>query len=318
MSTDLTTVNRELSQQRHQLQSVIGMVRSATSPEAVQDLRAKTEAVKAWAKIHKQTKGLRLDFLRIEVEALVRLVELDGLDSLTQSEADAAQFLAALSPEERDDLISGAGNVTTAAGMVRAWRRDKDAATKHRNETAEWARRFTSNAPYAEYDENEMRLERNRRSWYHSRSRFSDVIEHYTEVGEPFTVQEIVDSFVEGTGFGEEVEGHATLMEGLREVARKAINAAPPEMWGDLTVPKVITTLIPDDDGNLVFVRVPVMSAKVRDADEMVAMREEQLKQDAAALDRLRAFRDKLHETGASPNDNIGAILLASLQSDAA
>src|SRR5690625_6300957 len=96
MRSQSDSVNRERSKHHHQLRSVISMVKNAGSPDQVTDLRARMEAIKAWARTHKQVKHLRLDLLRIEIAALVRMVELGGLDHLSSTEAECGLYLQGL------------------------------------------------------------------------------------------------------------------------------------------------------------------------------------------------------------------------------
>lgn len=317
MSAELTQIAQELSKQRQTLSRVMGMVQNAPTVDAVQDLRARVEAAKGWARTYKQTKHLRLDFLRIEISALVRLHELDGLDHLTASEADAAKFLAGLTVEERNEIISSAGNVTTAAGLVRSWQKNREAASKFKRETAEWAQRFSSDAPYPEYSEDELNRHRNRHGWYMSRAVLADYLDELTAKGEPFTVQDVVDTMVDSSIFADDIEDHPVLREGLAEVARKAINSAPPEMWGDTVIPKLVTTFLPHEN-ELVYVRIPVMSSKVWDVEQMIKYRKAQIEQDRKAVARLEEFHQRLLATGASPDANVGAILMKEAVNDAA
>jgi len=317
MRSQLDIVNRELSKHHHQLRSVISMVKNAGSPDQVADLRARMEAIKAWARTHKQVKHLRLDLLRIEIAALVRMVELGGLDQLSSTEAECAQYLAGLSESEREQIITEGGNATTATGLVRSWRKGKEEVRRFRHETQEWVSRFSSDTPYPEYSESKLQETRSEYGWYKMRSNLQDIVDSYTELEEPFTIQDVVDQFTDEIDDPQFIEDHPELKAGLKEVARKAVYSAPPEMWGDTVIPKTITTLIPDGE-EFVYIRVPVMVAKVCDVEQMVKLREEQLKQDEAALSKLRAFHSKLLNNAASADANVGEILLKGVESHAA
>src|SRR6266699_495645 len=100
-------------------------IKSCLVIDEVTEIRARAEAVRAWAKVHGRTKELRLDLLRIEVEALVRIVELGGAQTLGNGQR-AAEWLAAMPPEAREQLIAASGGATTAVGMCRSiWREDE-------------------------------------------------------------------------------------------------------------------------------------------------------------------------------------------------
>lgn len=286
-------------------------IRAAVRIEDVSEARARIEAVKAWAKVHGKTKDMRLDLLRLEVEALVRLVELDGLDTLTPAERKAARHLASLTSDERDELITRRGTFTTASGMCAAmWReehleRQLDLSRRRGREFA------SSPGRSAEYDPEEGR------DAAHSIANvLGGLLDVYTNEGQPFTTSEIADHIISEAAQGDAVEEDAALLQGVREVVREAIRKAPALSIDGTVLPRLVTART--DEGQ--HVRVPVEFATMAHLADMIAMRREQLEQDRKALERLQAIEKKLQGMpgGSVPTTRIGALVAASVLADTA
>lgn len=299
-----------LDAQRHALAAIGAALGQMTDPADVNEVRARVEAARAWAKVHKQTKNLRLDLLKVEVEALVRLAELDGTGLLTASEAKAATALAAMTPDERDAMLREYGSASTAAGVWRAMVRADEDAAAYREEVATWSRRFSESATDGPtlVHEHEWIGEPMARV---TRRAVRRIVEDHVYGQEPFTPQDIVDELVAGLG---EIPDAVT--DGLRAVARGAILSAPTSEWGDTVIPSTITTTVDTEDGPR-FMRIPVANARVSDVEQMVAYRREQVRLDLEALERLEVFLRKLAEVpGSHPGANVGDLIAGAAVED--
>lgn len=290
-------------------------IRSAATVGEAREARARIEAIKAWAKVHGRTKDLRLDLLRLEVEALVRLAELDGLDGLSSMERRAATYLAGLTEAERDELIGRRGTFTTASGMCSAMWREEELERSARMSRVR-GRHFAERpeAPTDVYDEAAIE---SARAYVHGVSAvLGNVLSTYTSTGGPFTIADVAEQIVEEAANGAVASDDPALMDGIREVVREAIRKGPVGSLDGTVIPRLITARL--DDGS--FVRVPVENATMAHLDDMITLRREQLAQDRAALDRLEAFAGKVRRLpgGTLPTSRIGALIAASLLKDTA
>lgn len=312
-------IRHELDSQRQSVLSIIGMIRSAPGVDAVQDIRAKAEAIKAWAKVHKVSKSLRLELLRVEIAALVRLVELDGLDELQPSEREAAEWFAAMSESDLNETLANYSNITTASGLYRSVQRDLGEARRYRAETDFWSRRFSSEPEESRLpDENDFSAARAYVA--DVATVLSDMVQAYSETGAPFTVQEMSDQLIEDAGLSHTLDfGGGPVREGLNHAVRRAVLGERIKHWDGLSVPRFITSVIIDDDGEKRFVRIPVQNARVGDVSEMVKLRQLQLEQDQAALNRLQRFEARLKQCqGSNVDANVHELISASMRGDAA
>lgn len=290
-----------------QVEAILMQVRTTSSLTDLTEVRARIEAAKAWARIHKQVKEMRLDLLRVEVEALVRVVQLGGVDTLPARDRKAARYLAGLSIEERATLVARSGNVTTATGMCRSIWTDQELHAE-RERSREMGRRLAEMPDLADDEavQSFIRESSMRAEWV-----LSDLIDRMTEIGEPFTVGELADELIHKAGISADIAEDPEMEEGVREACRAAIRRQPVVRFGDGTsVPRIITAF--SDSG--AHVRIPVENAALRHLDQMIGARRRQLEQDAAALAELEAVAARLRSLpGAADEARIGDLLAADL-----
>lgn len=287
------------------IDAVLAQIRRLESVPDVREARARVEAMKAWAKAHQQIKAVRLDLLRMEVAALVRVVELGGVDSLPSSERKAARWLAEMTPADRDKLLTESGTATTATGMCRAvWNAEELA--KHRRERFTQGMAFAT-APSAPSDERV--IEDRKRHVIGVAAALGRIVDEHTAEGSPFTVEQVAEELIGEAGLSA-FDADDALRGGIRSVVRDAIQKAPVESLDGTVLPRTIT--VRDEDG--IFVRIPTPTATIAHLDECIAMRQEQLAQDAAAIERLAAARERLMEIpGATTTSRIGALVAKSI-----
>lgn len=288
---------------------------SAETIVDLHEIRARAEAMKAWAKVHRLAKDLRLDLLRIEVDALVRIVELGGADTLSSGDRKAAEWMAAMSPAERDELLAKSGNATTAAGMCRSvWREEE--IKQHRFRARAAGIQFAEEpTPPGAWDEAAIRAVR--RGYSTVSGALADLLDEYTDEGEPFTVPEMAERILEDSLSRrlDDTDLDPDFEEGVREVCRTAVRKAPPLTVDGTVIPKFITARLSDGE----FIRVPTLNALVEHVDDMVRIRTEQLAQDQAALRQLKEFRDRIKAVpGADQYSRVGDLINQSLMDDAA
>lgn len=287
------------------LETALGQVRALTDIDALNELRARIEAARAWAKVHRTIKKVRLDLLRVEVEALARIAQLGGLDSLAKRDHEAATYLGTLTDSEREQLVKEAGpSVTTAAGLVATlWRVERltEAASARVKAGRAIAQGGAGVAELTRFVRPVGQVLR-------------DLVDRYTEEGQPFTVGSVAADLIEDAAIGD-FAADPTLNKGVEEVCRDAIRRSPVVEIDGTILPRLITAL--DGDGE--YVRIPIEHATLAHLASMCDLRREQLAQDQAALDRLEEAHARLTSLAkGKPDAPIGKLIAASLRTESA
>ena len=291
-----------------QLDALLGQIQAASDIADLTEARARIEAARAWARVHKQVREMRLDLLRVEVEALVRIVELGGVNELPARDRKPAKHLASLSLAERATLVAQAGeSSTTAAGMVRAiWTADD--LEKERARSRRLGQALATH-PSAPHDADMQRLVKE--STHRVEHVLGETLDAFTTAGAPFTVNDFAEEVISAAGIGSSGLD-AKIEEGVREVCRAAVLKAPVISVAGTILPRFVTAQ--DDEGH--FFRVPVENATLAHLDQMIEIRRHQLAQDAAKLDELEVVADRLRSMpGADDEARIGGLIAADLTS---
>lgn len=287
------------------LEQIAQAIRATDLLEDLTEARARIEAVRAWSKVHKEAKSMRLQLLIVEVEALVRIVELGGADTLSFGDREAAEWLAAKTPEERELAIRQSGSITTASGMVRSIIR-QEMADQAMQETRADGIRLATNPPLAEYDEKAVQAARANAA--NLSAVIADVAEEYMSTGMAFTVDELVDQILYEAAIESEVAEDKAFREGVSEVSRRFIRTTPPLSVEGIPIPRIITVRI---DGKVH--RIPVSNATLAHLDADIADRQEQVRHDQAKVQKMIDVRSKLSAMLSATDDadsiRIGTIL---------
>lgn len=296
-------------QHRNSITELIAGINATSSLDDLHEARARAEALKAWAKVHGKAKEMRLDLLRIEVEALVRIVELGGIQTLPSADRKAAQWLADMTPVERAKLVNESGSATTARGMCQSIWREEEVRSHNRT-------RFRHGTKLAEEPqpptyENAVEAARERAGSI--AGSLASITDHYIRNGAEFTIDELAEELIADAGLPPELAEDEVINQGVRDVCRRAVQNSPPLSINGTDIPRLITAR----NGKR-FIRIPVMNATVGHLDDMIAMRQEQIDQDRAALKRLQDFADLIKTRGGrTPDSVIGPIIAASVTSPA-
>lgn len=274
--------------------STMGAVREAlreaeTAAEAF-EINSRIQAAKAWAKAHGKLRDYREQLLRLEVEALVRVVQLGGEELLSGRERVAAVAFASMTPEAREALLSDMGTITTAAGLYQRFATEREERNR-RASHADLGRRWASG-------ERES-----------IRTSIEQAVGRFSRFGRPFEVADIADVVIADSDPTAD-----DFTEGVREMCRAVLRRSPSRLVDGTIIPKFITTQLPDGS----WVRVPTISATYADVVRNLQMREEQLRQDQAALDKFREFVRRVASVSTDPEALVGDILADSIRKDAA
>lgn len=308
--SELVAINREVERIRTSVDAILARINETDSVAEVTETRARTDALRAWAKAHKRIEEVRVELMRVEIHALARLVELGGEGELHNAYRGAAKWFASLDAEARDAVAEQYASSTTALGVARAaWAAQQRAA----NVAAGWRyaqspRVYTSDStepeiPYEGAPE-ESRVSLAAERSVHTAAALSNILDGYTSDGEPFTVEQVTEELIEEAGIG---FTDPAVMEGVREAVRSAIRRAPRFEIGGYTLPRTITARAGDEEE---YIRVPVQNAAVAHLDDNIALREEALRQDSKRLDHLLQIRAALGKVpGCRPESRIVDLL---------
>lgn len=265
-------------------EAIHAAIRACSTTDQAVEARAQVAAAKAWAQAHGQLRDYRQTLLLLEVEALVKVVELGGAHLLSASERKAGEWLAGKTVEERRELVRAEGTRTSVSGLCRAlW---ADAEQKATN-----ARAKSAGIAWASGDRQPLR------------TLIEEVIDDRAVSGRPFDIEDVAECV------SEDVPPDSALMEGVREVCRRTIRKAPTTEWGSTVIPKFITSRLPDGS----FVRVPTPNARFADLLVMIDMRRSQLAQDEEALARLLEFKDRVESFHPDDDTLLGRIVAQTL-----
>lgn len=307
--TEIALVAESVERSRRTIAALHRHIGGMTDVAELHEVRARIEAARAWAKVHKQVRAVRLDLLRAEMAALVRLAHLDATADLSSGDRAAAAHLATLTADQREELIAKAApNVTTASGLVRALQAASEYARQQRvSHLLGIERASAPTVPHLD----DAAIDAASRRVADVAAVLKNVIDDYTRDGVSFTVADMADDLIESAGIGGTDDD--ALMDGVREVCRSAIRRAPVVRVDGTILPRLITVRL--DDGS--YIRVPIENATVEHLDQMRELRRGQLAEDQAALQRLDDAAARLHRVpGCRPDSRIGDLVAATLVSE--
>lgn len=265
------------------IREVSQLIQEVTDPELLQEMRARVEAAKGWAKAHRKLKEVRLELLTVEVEILRRIVQLGEQEILSTRDRRAAEFFAALDESELKKYLAEHQSVTTAAGLFstveRIQRLEEAAANRYHRGRAQ---AVNASPPDEDAEVDEARTERISVS-----AALAELVEKM-DGSAGFSVSEMADQILSDVS-SDRCEDES-FRRGFEEVCREAVRRAPALRFGSTKLPRFLTARVATGK----YMRVPIQAAKLWHLDDMCALRREQLAQDTAALERLDELRDQL------------------------
>lgn len=302
--TVIEKLDHQVANTKAQLDDMLDHLSAASDPALLNEARARVQAARAWAKAHGKAKALRLDLLRVEVEALVQLAKLGALDGLSSGEKKAAEFLANMTREAREAFVNTNSTATTAAGMCRSVWREQEYEEDRRRWRATGYKMATSPEPPSDDG-----VERARERVYYVGAALSRLMET-VEDRESFTIDDLASEAMREAG----LDGDEAISDGIRHACRESVRRAPSLKVGETILPRFLTARSGDDS----YIRIPIENALMSHLDDDIALREEQIKQDMAAVERKKEVRRRLQELGAQTDSRIGDVIAADIASAAA
>ena len=291
--TAIATQSQHASEMRVTLAAIAAAVRATDDAETLKANTDKVRMAREWARLHKVTREVHADLIRVEVECLRRLAQLgtEGLALLTPNERKAAEFFASLDDDDIEAVVADFGDRSTACAIYRA--HVKASESSYMRDLGRRIARGEEPWDSSLSDEQKMAdaVERFR---FNTAGAVEQLLSEYATAGTAFYVEDVADDLISRLNAEDGIKvGGAAIREGIREVCRKAIRSSRPATIFGTDAPRFVTcSAHPDSDQD--FMRVPFENATLPQLEEMVTLRRKQLEEDQAALARLVAVRDHL------------------------
>lgn len=309
MTSALATIDQLVVEARTSVASARDLIRGASTADQIGDASKRIKVAKEWVRVQGISAEMRSDLLRLEIACLQRAVALSALGVLPVATRPAAKKFATMNDSEIDDLISRYSSLSSPAGIIRRYLEDQEEAEG----AAKGARDASDPSGWSdeEIDDVEHQVIREVNRQLISRNRLDESIAHVLdnavglEVGT--TLEEITDEVIlmlppEASDLIARDRG---FRRGVSEVCRDAIRKSP-TYWikdrfgGSLKLPAFVTV-----QRGSKFFRKPFQSASLGDLKIMLQLREDQLREDAAAIARLQDAVSSLSEVASSNRDKL-------------
>lgn len=275
--------------------------------EPLADLTARMSMAREWAKIQADAEELRRRLLRLELHAFRRIGMLEverEIFNRSTIKAAAARFLGKMTFAEVDELSNTWAEKTTAAAVVKAEKNQRESVADEwtgRRHAAEGFARPPQRTLAEEMLLAEVGIE-------------PDPVRHVRTIGD--AVRWIVDDYA--SRYGEftvtqmadelllDLDLDDAYRNGVRQVCREAVqrSSLTADGYDGSGMPLFIMCRSEKSVGG--YTRIPFRTATLGQLDDMIEMREEQIRSDQENLDKMRALRDRIARMGVGVDDQIG------------
>lgn len=297
----------------------VAAVQASTNVAEVRGVRIRADiartALNKWFKTHERAAEAHRNLLRIDAEALARICELGGADELNPSERAAAKFYASMTDEEREAFVDRWAEKSSAITAYRA-QRAEDCAEAAYERGLEEGRVAANGLLPSKYDSDPFSgpYVGPRQPVDYARSisqALEDELSERTSAGVPFSVEELAESVLCASGTSDGTVHDRAVRDGLRRVFGEAVRRHALTLLDGTRIPRFITARVGGDH----YVRVPVENASMGHLRDAIEIREEQVRNDEAALETLRSFHDRLTRLpgGRDGEARIGDLIAAAM-----
>lgn len=306
MSTALATVAADVTRARDDIAALLAQVRGSSDPNQLKDAHERVRLAREWAKIQKVAEAMHADILRLDAECLRRIGQLDAVSVLPPAQRTAATFLGELDDHDFESLLTDA-KARTALAMVRQHIREIAHA-----EARDHGRAIGRGEAGGKYASDSIAG----RIWEYERqsvdAALATILNNYASKN--FTIAQMTDDLIADLGMPGDLD--PGIREGLAEVCREAVRAAPALLIAGTKAPRFVTYCRSDVDGGD-YVRIPFENATLAEFAQMISDRRRQLQEDRDALQRLEDVRQAIREY-AAPTDDLDELPMGALTARAA
>lgn len=242
--------------------------------EDIKEIINKVKKTRELAKVLEKLNEVRFDLFRIEIAAVIKASELDiKINGITKEESKIFQSIGNR-PEEYQKLY---GEVWTTSQVVWAHRRKVKIG-----EAKDKGRSF--------YKQNVAKNENHESFYYSLQDAMKTIIETASSKDKPFSTNDLYIELIKAAKKENPDTDIEAYSEGVKEICRNAMKAEKILTIGEKKAPAFVTTKTESGD----YIRVPFRLSNIDQLESMIEIREEQLKQDQAALDNLIKIKEDL------------------------
>ena len=242
--------------------------------EDIKETMDKVKKARELAKVLEKLNEVRLDLFRIEIAAVIRASELDiNIKGVTKEESKMFQSIGNR-PEEYQSLY---GEVWTTSQVVWAYRRKVKIG-----EAKDRGRSF--------YKEQAAKNENHESFYYSLQDAMRIIIETASTQDKPFSTDDLYKSLIKSVKHENPETDIEAYSEGVKEICRNAMRSEKILTIGEKKAPAFVT--VKTDSGD--YIRVPFRLSNIDQLESMIEIREEQLKQNQAALNNLIKIKEDL------------------------
>lgn len=273
MENNLDTIKTNVNQ-------IILEIKNSKDSDFLKTVQDKIKLAREWAKIQKSAEDIYIDLLKIEIECFKKIVELDCLKVLNPNIRPVAIFFSEKTKFEINDLIKN--NSGKSAFLIYKDFTKKEYLENYKNIGA----RIAENKDSITFENADEEKKIIKEYALNVSAGISMVLDDFASGGESFTIEQMADQILLDFGNDKKYIEESGMVQGIREMCRKAVSSAKTFILSDLKIPKFITC-IDRTDSSLKWVRIPTENANLNQFQDMIDLRKEQLKQDEKNLKNL-------------------------------
>lgn len=296
------------------LAAIAVYARSVDDPEELHGLAARINAARELAKAQEDVRDIRRMLMHAEVAVLIRRHELSDPKLTTWDKVAIRAFLREGDDGTRNYVDSHFEEFGKAAQMGRALHKDQQASdalnegtefARSPEQIAKWRQRLAEDAPRNEWQrENYEEYQEAHREDVAATMR--ELVEGYTNVGEPFTVEDVTDALLDRMGGSMPCAEEGAFRDGVRRVVRESVRASGAIQFEGENLPSTIAVESPQG-----WVRIPIASATPAHLADTIREREEQIARDQASVRRLSRLLAAINERGCGEFEPIAGYIPA-------
>lgn len=283
-----------------QIEMLLAGIRECNDPQIIEDFYRKVRATREYNRIYGDIQKQRIELLRVEITCIVRAgklgqkikgVNISMQEYFVKHGEDISVYLSKF-PEE-----------ISASQIYRAYLRREGLLGIKTN-----GARFAAGTDKASiYDMPREEVEKVAIvKYYDTESAMKTIVDDLAGRGQHFTIEEMADKYLEATTQEPDTVPDA-FKAGIREVCRASLMKSKIDTIGEKKAPRFVTCTarLGEDENANRWARIPFANATLYQLNEMIELREEQLRQDTVALKNLKVIYEELKSMTCNENNNM-------------
>lgn len=275
---------------KNNVNQILTEIKNSNDVSFIKNVQDKIKLAREWAKIQKSAEEIYTDLLKIEIECFKKIVELDCLKILNANIRPVAIFFSEKTKSEISDLIKN--NSGKSAFVIYKDFTRQQIFDNHKNIGKHIFERNESitfeNLPEEKNIIKEYAL--------NVSTGIAMILDDFASSNQCFSIEEMADHLLlEYHGKDKKYIEESGMIQGVREMCRKAVSSAKTFILSDLKIPRFITC-IDRTESTLKWLRIPTENANLIQFKDMIDLRKEQLKQDEKNLENLITIFTELKE----------------------